>query len=471
MIVYMLINDCIYANDCIDLKKFLSSCSYYAGNIAGTNGYWLRHQKILKTVFTQLPTHFFHTLSFGDTWDKHLHRILGTQNSKKYLRRRALINNPHISAAYFYKKVGLFKKYILDPIYCYDWLIDRFEWQGRGVIHGHFSGGLKHAPDLCMLSSYVVKGFLAEKRLKNGHRIIEGDRVRLKEKYTVINVKIDNTDLDKSEYSIKNEFGHIKVVKFDDFQSIHSTNTFELGEKRIKSPHGIIEGDTVEIYGSKCSVIDIKLDDLDADKNEYSVENAIGEIQVVGHERIDLVERFDENELRDQVKEGEKAKKVIADFHDCYISCWNPLNEQERNSFRVPDPHPCSLTRKDVENEDKDHGVMVNTVQEHSCKTSYCQRKKKGTNEYSCRGRFPRRVQDHTTVEVVKRDDGGYKVVIVSKTNHPWTNQYQRFELCSFRTNMDRQLVIDFHALATYLAKYQAKAEKELGLLFWFYTK
>ena len=44
---------------------------------------------------------------------------------------------------------------------------DRFEYQAKGSIHCHGVAKLKNDPGLCNLSEKALKGYLAEKSLKN----------------------------------------------------------------------------------------------------------------------------------------------------------------------------------------------------------------------------------------------------------------------------------------------------------------
>lgn len=99
----------------------------------------------------------------------------------------------------------------------------------------------------------------------------------------------------------------------------------------------------------------------------------------------------------------------------------------------------------------------MNTVQRHThCSAAYCLRKKPGQQEQQCRFDYPRPLQESSTLEFEKLDNGTVRATLKTKRNDPRLNSHNRVMLQHWRANVD---IVDVEACARYMAKYAAKGE------------
>ena len=156
------------ANDSANV--FLSKVSTYVSNIAGTNAYWNRVRDELKAIITSVgaPTLFFIFSSADMHWPE-LHALFNAssdceiKNSSSEVRRKNVINNPHVVDWFFTQRLESFVKHWLYDTLGAKWHWFRYEYQGRGSIHCHGTAKLNNDPGLCKLAEIALKGFLAQK--------------------------------------------------------------------------------------------------------------------------------------------------------------------------------------------------------------------------------------------------------------------------------------------------------------------
>ena len=145
---------------------FMSKVSRYLANIAGTNAYWNKVREELKAIITNVgaPTLFF-TFSSADMHWPELHALFGanTGNATSEIKRKNVINNPHIVDWFFTQRLESFVKHWLYDTLGAKWHWFRYKYQGRGSIHCHGTAKLNNDPGLCQLTQTALKGFLAQK--------------------------------------------------------------------------------------------------------------------------------------------------------------------------------------------------------------------------------------------------------------------------------------------------------------------
>ena len=133
---------------------FMSKVSRYVANISGTNAYWHRVKEDLKAIITNVGTPtFFFTFSSADMHWPELHALFGDDNNTvSEIRRKNVINNPHIFDWFFTQRLESFIKQWLYDTLDAKWHWFRYEYQGRGSIHCHGTVKLNNDPGLCQLT-------------------------------------------------------------------------------------------------------------------------------------------------------------------------------------------------------------------------------------------------------------------------------------------------------------------------------
>ena len=140
----------------------------YVAKLQGTKQYWYQRYQELKALITQkgAPTFFF-TFSAADNYWPDLHRLLQEPNNAvPSVRIRAVIDNPHITDAFFVSRLDEFCSHWLDRVMDAKWKWLRFEWQARGSIHAHGCAKLSNDPGLCSLVKTAAQGWKLEQILR-----------------------------------------------------------------------------------------------------------------------------------------------------------------------------------------------------------------------------------------------------------------------------------------------------------------
>ena len=82
------------------------------------------------------------------------------------VRIRAVIDNPHITDAFFVPQLDKFCSHWLDRVLNAKWKWLRFEWQARCSIHAHECARLSNDPGLCSLVKTAAQGWKLEQILR-----------------------------------------------------------------------------------------------------------------------------------------------------------------------------------------------------------------------------------------------------------------------------------------------------------------
>ena len=145
----------------------------YLANIVGTPSYWHKVSTALDTVCAvKGPPHIFFTHSYADNYDPDLHRILQIQpGTSKVLIKKKIRDNPHIVCEFFIKKMTEMKNeyYIKRLKACPKyggWIIGRYEYQHRGTLHFHGLARFGDAPDIYLLTSQALEGYIASQKIE-----------------------------------------------------------------------------------------------------------------------------------------------------------------------------------------------------------------------------------------------------------------------------------------------------------------
>ena len=122
-----------------------------------------------------------------------------------------------------------------------------------------------------------------------------------------------------------------------------------------------------------------------------------------------------------------------------------------------PNPHPCTVTFRNVQYQD--YHQLVNTVERHTrCSSAYCLRRKNG-EEPSCRFDFPKELSDQSYVEFEEVNEEKIRATLSTRRNDDRLNSHTRMMLQHWRANVDLQVVVDVDVCARYMAKYVSKSE------------
>ena len=164
------------------------------------------------------------------------------------------------------------------------------------------------------------------------------------------------------------------------------------------------------------------------------------------------------------VAKGLKAENEVINFCDTLITTMNPLSPDDREKFDTARGrlHPCAKSALNLSDDQvqQDYIDLINSVQRHKKCTNYCLQGKKGKKR--CKFGFPRQhLSSKTTIDFEKHKDGHHSVILNTKTNDEIMNKHNRVQIQNWRANCDMQLILDWRACSSYLAKYSAKAEKQ----------
>lgn len=148
-------------------------------------------------------------------------------------------------------------------------------------------------------------------------------------------------------------------------------------------------------------------------------------------------------------------KQRIIDYFDDLVHAWHPNPFQEPAKY-----HPCRRKYCDIpENEEhRDFAELLNKVQLHTCRKSYCLKRIKGKESANrtCRFGFPKTCQDVSTLTKVGK---GENWEFTPRRNHSRLNCFNPFVMKSWRANMDWTAIVDVKAVLSYIAKYASKGE------------
>ena len=280
-----------------------------------------------------------------------------------------------------------------------------------------------------------------------------------------------------------NHFKHLKkVLDIDAYwfrYEFQSRGAFHVhGLLRLKNDPGIIDLVNKSLEGHTAK---IELDEIEKNGNSSQ----------------------DVNKLKEKIKDGLEAKKIVEQYYGWLITENNPLGgppegeDGERNWTR-PNEHPCTKLFTDICDDDKtcfkneeyedDYVDLTNCFQRHrTCRPGYClkRRKKKKSNESKsqkkhqnekenefeefCRFGAPWELKEKTelTFSEVELKSGvkKWKAEINGERNDELMNKHNRFVCQHWRANTDCQLILDATACLKYITKYVSKQEKESGQL------
>ena len=123
----------------------------YVAKIQGTKQYWYQRYQELKALITQKGAPTFHfTFSAADNYWPDLHRLLQEPNNAvPSVRVGAVIDNRHITDAFFVSRLDEFCSHWLDRVIDGKWKWLRFEWQARGSIYAHGCANLPRPLQPC----------------------------------------------------------------------------------------------------------------------------------------------------------------------------------------------------------------------------------------------------------------------------------------------------------------------------------
>ena len=149
-------------------NHLMNRVQHYVAKIQGTKQYWHQRYQELKALITQkgAPTFFF-TVSAADNYWPDLYRLVqASNNAVPSVEIRAVIDNPHITDAFFVSRLDEFCSHWLDSVMDAKWKWLRSEWQARGSIHAHGCAKLSNDPGLCSLVKTAAQGWKLEQILR-----------------------------------------------------------------------------------------------------------------------------------------------------------------------------------------------------------------------------------------------------------------------------------------------------------------
>ena len=173
-----------------------------------------------------------------------------------------------------------------------------------------------------------------------------------------------------------------------------------------------------------------------------------------------MLQQYDSEDTTnsDLIQEGEIAKTTVLQYADWLVTTCNIALPDE--FWRLPDPHPCTVSIDKVTDSERDYCDLVNTIQHHTqCSAAYCLRKKGPQQEPKCRFDYPRPLQPKSTLTFEKLSDNTIRATLTTERNDPRMNTHNRLMLQNWRANVDVQVIVDVNACARYMAKYAAKSE------------
>ncbi|KJZ74108.1 hypothetical protein HIM_06354 [Hirsutella minnesotensis 3608] len=152
--------------------------------------------------------------------------------------------------------------------------------------------------------------------------------------------------------------------------------------------------------------------------------------------------------------EKEHVRQEFARVWSFHVTAFNPeparvQQQGEGNPLAVnPLQHPLTFQWL---------SQILNRCQRHHCSETYCLRKKKGSDEISCRFFFPRDTRD--TADVVRRQGQSYFSFEAAR-NDSLMNHYNRCLSLGWLANIDISPCTSLQAVINYAAKYCSKMEK-----------
>ncbi|KAJ6437024.1 hypothetical protein O9K51_10321 [Purpureocillium lavendulum] len=153
--------------------------------------------------------------------------------------------------------------------------------------------------------------------------------------------------------------------------------------------------------------------------------------------------------------ENEHVRQEFARVWSFHVTAFNPeparvQQQGEGNPLAVnPLQHPLTFQWL---------SQVLNRCQRHHCSEAYCLRKKKGSDQISCRFFFPRDTRD--VAEVVRRQGQSYFSFEAAR-NDSLMNHYSRCLSLGWLANIDISPCTSLQAVINYAAKYCSKMEKQ----------
>ena len=163
--------------------------------------------------------------------------------------------------------------------------------------------------------------------------------------------------------------------------------------------------------------------------------------------------------LLEIIAEGEEDKAAAIEYADWLVTTMNEVIP-DNNDWSVPNPHPCTVPFRNVQDQDEDYHQLVNTVERHTrCSSAYYLRRKNGEKEPSCRFGFPKELSDQSYVEFEEVNEEKIRATLSTRRNDDRLNSHTRMMLQHWRANVDLQVVVDVDVCARYMAKYVSQSE------------
>lgn len=160
---------------------------------------------------------------------------------------------------------------------------------------------------------------------------------------------------------------------------------------------------------------------------------------------------------------------IVVNYFEQIVTTSNISNIMTR-----PPINPCKLHYTDVDNHQMyadieldtqirtsmakhltDYKNLINSVQRHTKCTQNCLRKKRGSQAFACRYKFPKELVERS--KIVQMDNNKFELQL--KRNDERLNSHFPFISVHWRANTDVQPIISLDAVVQYIAKYAAKCE------------
>jgi hypothetical protein len=170
------------------------------------------------------------------------------------------------------------------------------------------------------------------------------------------------------------------------------------------------------------------------------------------------------DQLDQLVNAGEEARTLVNRYCNWLVNGTNPREgvdfTQITNNAQVPDPHPCGTrTLNELDNLEKVYEDLCNCCQRHICRPSgYC--KNQNVPGSQCRFNYPFDLQEESEL-VFEEANNKVRAIFKIKRNDPYLNVHMKAALIAWKANIDFQIIFDYHAAVTYMAKYASKAERQ----------
>ncbi|KAK3910678.1 ATP-dependent DNA helicase RRM3 [Frankliniella fusca] len=148
--------------------------------------------------------------------------------------------------------------------------------------------------------------------------------------------------------------------------------------------------------------------------------------------------------------ESEEYLADVLNYFSNLVEAWNPIiNPEQANT------HPCRRNYSNVEDFEEDLAQLLHMVQRQVCSENYCQRVNRKTKKKECRFKFPREMQETSSMEKGDSEELEFR----PRRNDPNLNKCNAFLIQLWRANMDIAPVISKRALLAYFSKYISKCE------------